>query len=157
MRDASHLPLQSYEDLVQRLEPVIMELERQENVLVICHQAVMRCLLAYFLDKAAGADAAPGEVGCVCERDRRGLSPGHPWCQPSPPVSTEQLPYLKCPLHTVLKLTPVAYGKEACRMLTWLPDWLPAGFCGFLQTPPLKISLEAHSSSFHPTTFPNLL
>lgn len=47
-------PLQSYEDLVQRLEPVIMELERQENVLVICHQAVMRCLLAYFLDKGAG-------------------------------------------------------------------------------------------------------
>ncbi|XP_015442645.1 6-phosphofructo-2-kinase/fructose-2,6-bisphosphatase 4 [Pteropus alecto] len=66
---------ESYEDLVQRLEPVIMELERQENVLVICHQAVMRCLLAYFLDKAA-----------------------------------EQLPYLRCPLHTVLKLTPVAYG-----------------------------------------------
>ncbi|KAJ7420007.1 6-phosphofructo-2-kinase/fructose-2,6-bisphosphatase 4 [Pitangus sulphuratus] len=45
---------ESYEDLVQRLEPVIMELERQENVLVICHQAVMRCLLAYFLDKPAG-------------------------------------------------------------------------------------------------------
>lgn len=66
---------ESYEDLVQRLEPVIMELERQENVLVICHQAVMRCLLAYFLDKSA-----------------------------------ERLPYLKCPLHTVLKLTPVAYG-----------------------------------------------
>lgn len=47
--------LQSYQDLVQRLEPVIMELERQENVLVICHQAVLRCLLAYFLDKSAGA------------------------------------------------------------------------------------------------------
>lgn len=31
-----------------------MELERQENVLVICHQAVMRCFLAYFLDKTAG-------------------------------------------------------------------------------------------------------
>lgn len=45
---------ESYEDLVQRLEPVIMELERQENVLVICHQAVMRCLLAYFLDKSSG-------------------------------------------------------------------------------------------------------
>uniref|UniRef100_A0A8C3UWX8 6-phosphofructo-2-kinase/fructose-2,6-biphosphatase 1 n=1 Tax=Catharus ustulatus TaxID=91951 RepID=A0A8C3UWX8_CATUS len=68
---------ESYEDLVQRLEPVIMELERQENVLVICHQAVMRCLLAYFLDKSA-----------------------------------DELPYLKCPLHTVLKLTPVAYGCE---------------------------------------------
>uniref|UniRef100_A0A8C8FSD7 6-phosphofructo-2-kinase domain-containing protein n=1 Tax=Oncorhynchus tshawytscha TaxID=74940 RepID=A0A8C8FSD7_ONCTS len=66
---------ESYQDLVQRVEPVIMELERQENVLVICHQAVMRCLLAYFLDKSA-----------------------------------EEMPYLKCPLHTVLKLTPIAYG-----------------------------------------------
>ncbi|XP_056445058.1 6-phosphofructo-2-kinase/fructose-2,6-bisphosphatase 3 isoform X1 [Gadus chalcogrammus] len=66
---------ESYQDLVQRVEPVIMEMERQENVLVICHQAVMRCLLAYFLDKSA-----------------------------------EEMPYLKCPLHTVLKLTPVAYG-----------------------------------------------
>jgi len=28
-------------------------------------------------------------------------------------VFTEELPYLKCPLHTVLKLTPVAYGKTA--------------------------------------------
>uniref|UniRef100_A0A8C8VRT4 6-phosphofructo-2-kinase/fructose-2,6-bisphosphatase 2 n=1 Tax=Peromyscus maniculatus bairdii TaxID=230844 RepID=A0A8C8VRT4_PERMB len=45
---------ESYQDLVQRLEPVIMELERQGNILVISHQAVMRCLLAYFLDKGAG-------------------------------------------------------------------------------------------------------
>uniref|UniRef100_A0A8C5F0C7 6-phosphofructo-2-kinase/fructose-2,6-biphosphatase 1 n=1 Tax=Gouania willdenowi TaxID=441366 RepID=A0A8C5F0C7_GOUWI len=66
---------ESYEDLVHRLEPVIMELERQENVLVVCHQAVMRCLLAYFLDKPA-----------------------------------DELPHLRCPLHTVLKLTPIAYG-----------------------------------------------
>ncbi|KAF3860931.1 hypothetical protein F7725_001186, partial [Dissostichus mawsoni] len=58
----------------ERLEPVIMELERQENVLVICHQAVMRYVTVV-----------------------------------SPCVSDE-LPYLKCPLHTVLKLTPVAYG-----------------------------------------------
>ncbi|XP_041316398.1 6-phosphofructo-2-kinase/fructose-2,6-bisphosphatase 2 isoform X4 [Pyrgilauda ruficollis] len=66
---------ESYQDLVQRLEPVIMELERQGNVLVISHQAVMRCLVAYFLDKSA-----------------------------------DELPYLRCPLHTILKLTPVAYG-----------------------------------------------
>ncbi|XP_061639698.1 6-phosphofructo-2-kinase/fructose-2,6-bisphosphatase 2 isoform X4 [Phyllopteryx taeniolatus] len=71
----SYFTAASYQDLVQRLEPVIMELERQGNVLVVCHQAVMRCLLAYFLDKSA-----------------------------------EDLPYMKCPLHTVLKLTPVAYG-----------------------------------------------
>lgn len=56
---------QSYEDLVQRLEPVIMELERQENVLVICHQAVMRCLLAYFLDKTAGQFIH----GCILEEE----------------------------------------------------------------------------------------
>lgn len=61
-------PFQSYEDLVQRLEPVIMELERQENVLVICHQAVMRCLLAYFLDKSSGTTflSVPG-MGAACK------------------------------------------------------------------------------------------
>lgn len=46
--------LQSYADLVVRLEPVIMELERQQNILVIAHQAVARCLLAYFLNKTSG-------------------------------------------------------------------------------------------------------
>ncbi|XP_039432568.1 6-phosphofructo-2-kinase/fructose-2,6-bisphosphatase isoform X5 [Culex pipiens pallens] len=66
---------ESYEDLVVRLEPVMMELERQGNVLVVSHQAVLRCVLAYFLDKTA-----------------------------------DELPYLKVPLHTVIKLTPVAYG-----------------------------------------------
>lgn len=44
---------ESYEDLVVRLEPVMMELERQGNVLVVTHQAVLRCILAYFLDKPA--------------------------------------------------------------------------------------------------------
>lgn len=69
---------ESYKDIVQRLEPVTMELERAHNVLVISHQAVLRCLLAYFLDM--------------------------------PP---EELPYIKVPLHTVIKLTPIAYG---CRV-----------------------------------------
>lgn len=40
-----------------------MELERQENVLVICHQAVLRCLLAYFLDKSAGAASPKASWG----------------------------------------------------------------------------------------------
>ncbi|KAH9967908.1 bifunctional phosphatase [Russula dissimulans] len=35
---------ESYRDVVLRLEPVIMELERQENVLVVGHQAILRCL-----------------------------------------------------------------------------------------------------------------
>ena len=40
---------ESYRDVVVRLEPVIMELERQENILIIGHQAILRCLYAYFL------------------------------------------------------------------------------------------------------------
>eukprot|EP00091_Calanus_sinicus_P004376 TRINITY_DN14640_c0_g1_i1.p1 TRINITY_DN14640_c0_g1~~TRINITY_DN14640_c0_g1_i1.p1 ORF type:complete len:264 (-),score=43.58 TRINITY_DN14640_c0_g1_i1:92-883(-) len=68
---------ESYQDLVARLEPVIMELERQGNVVVIGHQAVLRCILAYFMDK---------------------------------PLS--ELPYVKVPLHTLIKITPVAYGCE---------------------------------------------
>ena len=78
---------ESYQDLVHRLEPIIMELERKGNVLVICHQAVMRCLMAYFLDK---------------------------------PHS--ELPYINCPLHTVCKLTPQAYG---CKVETF-PLKIPA-------------------------------
>ncbi|CAI4222385.1 unnamed protein product [Auanema sp. JU1783] len=68
---------ESYEDLVARLEPVIMELERQSNVLVVSHQAVLRCILAYFTNK-----------------------------------NRDDLPYLKVPLHTVIKLTPKAYSCE---------------------------------------------
>ncbi|XP_069678401.1 6-phosphofructo-2-kinase/fructose-2,6-bisphosphatase 4-like [Periplaneta americana] len=41
---------ENYQDVTERLEPVIMELERQSNVLVVCHEAVLRCLLGYFLD-----------------------------------------------------------------------------------------------------------
>lgn len=42
---------ESYADLVDRIEPIIMELERQENILIIAHQAVIRVILAYFLDR----------------------------------------------------------------------------------------------------------
>ncbi|KAI0262942.1 bifunctional 6-phosphofructo-2-kinase/fructose-2,6-bisphosphate 2-phosphatase [Gloeopeniophorella convolvens] len=66
---------ESYRDVVVRLEPVIMELERQENVLVVGHQAILRCLYAYFHN-----------------------------------LPQADLPYIKIPLHTVIKLTPKAYG-----------------------------------------------
>lgn len=69
---------ESYQDLLSRLEPVIMELERQHNVLVISHRTTVRCLMAYFLDHN------PDEVA-----------------------------HIRVPLHTVFKLTPVAYG---CRV-----------------------------------------
>jgi len=89
---------ESYYDLVIRLEPVIMELERSENVLVVCHQgkntprqynferllrtspnylylAVIRCLLAYFRNEPQ-----------------------------------DDLPYIRVPLHTVIKLTQHAHA-----------------------------------------------
>jgi len=45
---------ESYLDVITRLEPVIYELERQEKpLLIIAHQAVLRCLYAYFLDLPA--------------------------------------------------------------------------------------------------------
>lgn len=68
---------ESYRDLVLRLEPIIMELERQRNILIIGHQAVLRAIYAYFLNH-----------------------------------SQDELPYIKVPLHTVICLTPKAYGCE---------------------------------------------
>lgn len=41
---------ESYRDVITRLEPIIMALENQENVLVITHQAVLRCIYAYFMN-----------------------------------------------------------------------------------------------------------
>ncbi|CAR29840.1 ZYRO0G18216p [Zygosaccharomyces rouxii] len=41
---------ESYRDVVIRLEPIIMELERQENILIVTHQAVLRCIYAYFMN-----------------------------------------------------------------------------------------------------------
>jgi broad specificity phosphatase PhoE len=52
-----------------------MELERQGNILIIGHQAILRAIYAYFLS-----------------------------------FSLDELPYIKVPLHTVVKLTPKAYG-----------------------------------------------
>ncbi|ORX69660.1 bifunctional 6-phosphofructo-2-kinase/fructose-2,6-bisphosphate 2-phosphatase, partial [Linderina pennispora] len=75
---------ESYRDVVLRLEPVIMELERQQNIMVISHQAVLRCIYAYFLD-----------------------------------IGPDELPYLKIPLHTVMKLTWTAYG---CDIQTYKID-----------------------------------
>lgn len=42
---------ESYIDIIDRLQPVIFELERNtQPIVVVSHQAVLRCLLAYFLD-----------------------------------------------------------------------------------------------------------
>lgn len=73
---------ESYQDVIQRLEPVIIELERaRKPVLVIAHNAVVRALYAYF----------------------QGVAP-------------ERCPYLAIPLHTVVELTPHAYGCHETRV-----------------------------------------
>jgi broad specificity phosphatase PhoE/predicted kinase len=72
---------ESYADVIQRLEPVIVELERQRvPVLVVAHQAVIRALYGYLM--------------------------GRP---------QEECPYLPVPLHSVIALTPTAYGYEERR------------------------------------------
>ncbi|CAG8467704.1 5224_t:CDS:2 [Ambispora gerdemannii] len=71
---------ESYRDVVFRLEPVIMELERQQNILIVGHQAILRCIYGYFLN-----------------------------------LPQDDLPYIKIPLHTVIKLTPKAYGCDEVR------------------------------------------
>ncbi|KAG8950433.1 Fructose-2,6-bisphosphatase [Tulasnella sp. 424] len=67
---------ESYRDIVVRLERVILQLEREKNILVIGHQAVLRCLYAYFHGN----------------------------------ISHDDVPYIDIPLHTIIKLTPTAYG-----------------------------------------------
>ncbi len=72
---------ESYIDVITRLEPVIVDLERQRQpVLVVSHHAVVRALYAYLM--------------------------GRP---------QEDTPHVPVPLHTVIELTPTAYGYEERR------------------------------------------
>lgn len=41
---------ESYIDIMHRLEPLLAQLECETNVLTISHQAVLRCILGYFLE-----------------------------------------------------------------------------------------------------------
>jgi len=72
---------ESYVDVVNRLEPVIMEIERRrEPLVVVAHQAVLRVLYGYFTNAPA-----------------------------------DRIPHLEIPLHTLIELTPIAYGAEEIR------------------------------------------
>jgi broad specificity phosphatase PhoE len=73
---------ESYQDVIQRLEPVIFELERERApLLMVGHQAVLRALYAYMMDR--------------------------------PP---QECPFVSIPLHTILELTPTAYGCDEQRI-----------------------------------------
>lgn len=78
---------ESYIDLIQRLEPVLFELERQRSpVLIVGHQAVLRCLYAYFL----GIDA-------------EGSSNSHLQLM-------KEIPYIPIQMNVVYELMPKAYS-----------------------------------------------
>lgn len=69
---------ESYTDVISRLDPLIMELERQQNpVLIVSHNAVIRVLLGYLSG-----------------------------------VEREDVPHSSIPLHSIISLTPRAYGCE---------------------------------------------
>ena len=72
---------ESYEDVIARVEPAILEIERTRSpVLVVAHQAVLRALYAYLVEHAR-----------------------------------DEVPTLPIPLHTVIVLTPRAYGVDEHR------------------------------------------
>jgi 6-phosphofructo-2-kinase/fructose-2,6-biphosphatase 2 len=77
---------ESYRDVVIRLEPIIMELERSENIIIVTHQAVLRCIYAYYMN-----------------------------------VEQERSPWMEVPLHTLIKLTPKAYGTKEERFRANIP------------------------------------
>lgn len=77
---------ESYRDVVIRLEPIIMELERSENILIVTHQAVLRCIYAYFMG-----------------------------------IDQEKSPWMEVPLHTLIKLSPRAYGTVEERFSAKIP------------------------------------
>lgn len=65
---------ESYADIMRRIEPILLQLESENNVLVVSHQAVLRCILGYFLQ-----------------------------------TPLDQIPYVKVPLHTIIKITLEGY------------------------------------------------
>ena len=70
---------ESYIDVIERIKPVIIELERQRrSVVVVCHLAVLRCIYAYFMGskledipykpirRHCVYELTPGPFGCTC-------------------------------------------------------------------------------------------
>ncbi|CAM9747126.1 unnamed protein product [Ascophyllum nodosum] len=71
---------ESYQDVIQRVQPIIVELERQaslcpRSLVVVCHLAVQRCLFAYFMG-----------------------------------VEVSKVPYIDLPMHQLTELVPSPFG-----------------------------------------------
>ena len=95
---------ESYEDVIARLEPVVLELERQRSpVLVIAHQAILRALYAYFqgippetcptipIPLHTVVRLQPGAYGCRetrCPLSPAADAPTDASCPPTSPASS---------------------------------------------------------------------
>lgn len=72
---------ESYLDVIQRLEPVIIEIERErECVCVVAHQAILRALYGYFTKCPLKVRPPPNPPACspTCPPAGRHAPPIHP-------------------------------------------------------------------------------
>lgn len=85
-----------------------MELERSEDILIVTHQAVLRCIYAYFMKN-----------------------------------DQSKSPWMNVPLHTLIKLTPRAYGTEEVRYSANIPavsTWRGKGSTAKHESPGTEVS-----------------
>jgi hypothetical protein len=87
-----------------------MELERQENVLVVGHQ-VCELVSPSLVDVVSPEGTGYSQVSVSAQQLRRdGLLTKFISYAYFHNLPQADLPYIKIPLHTVIKLTPKAYG-----------------------------------------------
>lgn len=85
-----------------------MEMEREGSIMIVTHQAVIRCIYAYFMN-----------------------------------IKQEKSPWVAIPLHTVIKLTPGAYGTEMVAYV--LPYFAVLNFVNVLSGIPRTSPQYPHS------------
>ncbi|CAI5499570.1 unnamed protein product [Closterium sp. Naga37s-1] len=108
---------ESYLDVIQRLEPVIIELERQRHpVVIIAHQAVLRALYAYFMDKPLREvphievtpllpHSLPSDFTSSCTLSLLLPSPRHLHSHCNPIAASLCVHVEQMPLHTIIELS----------------------------------------------------
>eukprot|EP00242_Pyramimonas_sp_CCMP2087_P016743 CAMPEP_0198208402 /NCGR_PEP_ID=MMETSP1445-20131203/11776_1 /TAXON_ID=36898 /ORGANISM="Pyramimonas sp., Strain CCMP2087" /LENGTH=509 /DNA_ID=CAMNT_0043881787 /DNA_START=584 /DNA_END=2113 /DNA_ORIENTATION=+ len=115
---------ESYFDVMQRLRPIIIEVERQRrSLLVVCHLAVQQCIYGYFVgEKAEAIPYLPMKLHTVYELSTM-LSDcqvvEHELCSVSPRVKfSSQRP----PISHSAPTTPSKLSKVAASIRTNVPD-----------------------------------
>lgn len=82
---------ESYLDLLQRVDGVVQALLLNTAVLVVSHQAVLRCIMAYF------KGSKPGKKLEILRKLKSEI------------IILEEIPYLDVPLHTLIVVRSYGY------------------------------------------------